>query len=76
MLLRHASRFLELDSPILIGHSRKGFIKRIVGDELLSRDAGTLGVSLAMATKGIHIVRVHNVEMTCAALNLFRASES
>ena len=74
-LLRNASRFLDLDSPILVGHSRKGFIKKLVGDELLSRDAGTLGASLALAAKGIHIIRVHNVEMTCAALRLFRATQ-
>lgn len=73
-LLHRSERFLDLESPILIGHSRKGFIKKLVGDSEELRDAGTLGVTMAMAAKGMHIVRVHNVPITVAALKLFAAS--
>ncbi|MEZ6086882.1 MAG: dihydropteroate synthase [Pirellulaceae bacterium] len=56
-----------LNVPILIGHSRKGFVGKIVGDDLTLRDIGTIGVSLAMAAKGMHVLRVHNVSWTVAA---------
>ncbi len=71
-LLRGVSEFLKLGVPILIGHSRKGFIGKQTGDDLILRDAGTVGVSLAMAAAGMHILRVHNVPMTVAALKLFQ----
>ena len=70
-LLHHAERFLELSRPILIGHSRKGFIAKILGGKSLDRSAGTLGVSLAMAAKGIQILRVHDVALTYQALQTF-----
>lgn len=70
-LLRGVRRFLELPYPILIGHSRKGFIAHVLGDRMTDRDAGTLGVSLAMAAAGIQLLRVHNVRDTVHALRLF-----
>lgn len=72
-LLRAAEKFLELGRPILIGHSRKGFIAKILGGQQSQRDAGTLGISLAMAAKGIQLIRVHDVGWTIEALKTFRA---
>lgn len=72
-LLRNARRFLELQRPILIGHSRKGFVGKLVGDQERSRDAGTVGVSLAMADQGIQVLRVHDVAATVDALVCYRA---
>lgn len=71
-LLQNATRFLALNVPILIGHSRKGFIGKLTGDDMSLRDAGTTGVSLAMAAAGMHVLRVHNVPMTVSALKLFQ----
>ncbi len=77
-LLLHAERFLDLGCPILIGHSRKGFIgKLLAGPDAsssreLDRDAGTLAISLVMAQKGIHIIRVHEVAHTAQALKVLR----
>ena len=73
-LLRSAARFLELGQPILVGHSRKGFIAKLLGSKSADRTAGTLGVSLALARSGIHILRVHDVPQTRDALMLFEAS--
>lgn len=70
-LLQGVRRFLDLPYPILIGHSRKGFIAHVLGDRSTDRDAGTLGVSLAMAAAGIRLLRVHNVRDTVHALRLF-----
>ncbi|MEL6109475.1 MAG: dihydropteroate synthase [Planctomycetota bacterium] len=72
-LLRNTARFCDLPAPILIGHSRKGFVGKRLGDKSADRDAGTLGVTLAVAAAGADIVRVHNVQMTVDALKLFRA---
>ncbi|MGI9471545.1 MAG: dihydropteroate synthase, partial [Rubripirellula sp.] len=73
-LLRHASRFREAGCPILIGHSRKGFIGHLLEDKSADRTAGTLGVSLAMAVAGANVLRVHDVKPTVDALRLFEAS--
>ncbi|WP_436297902.1 dihydropteroate synthase [Stieleria mannarensis] len=72
-LLRHTARFCDLDAPILIGHSRKGFIGKLLGDKTADRTAATLGVSLAVAAAGAHVIRVHDVRPTVDALKLFRA---
>ncbi len=73
-LIRSCAQFLELDSPILVGHSRKGFIGQLIGDKQLPRDAGTLGISLALARQGIQVLRVHEVAMTRQALLCFAAT--
>lgn len=72
-LLRSTSRFCELPTPILIGHSRKGFVGKLLGDKTADRDAGTLGVTLAVAAAGADVVRVHDVRSTVDALKLFSA---
>lgn len=72
-LLQSAEKFLDLGRPILIGHSRKGFIGKLIDDKQRNRDAGTLGISLAMAFKGIQVIRVHEVAATVDALRCFRA---
>ena len=71
-LLQGAKKFLELGCPLLIGHSRKGFIGKALGDPDIDRMAGTLGVSLAMAAAGMHVLRVHDVAETVQALRLFQ----
>ncbi|MEM6689165.1 MAG: dihydropteroate synthase [Planctomycetota bacterium] len=70
-LLRNMRAFLELDRPILIGHSRKGFIGKLLGNKEADRTYGTLGVTLAVAAAGMHVVRVHDVAASVQALKLF-----
>jgi dihydropteroate synthase len=72
-LIRSTHRFTDLGSPILIGHSKKGFIGNVLGDKDADRTAGTLGVSLAVAAAGVHVIRVHDVRVTVDALKLFAA---
>src|SRR6056297_2739054 len=71
-LLRATDRFTALAAPILIGHSRKGFIGKRLGDKSADRTFGSLGVSLAVAAMGADIIRVHDVAATHQALTLFR----
>jgi dihydropteroate synthase len=72
-LIRSSHKFLGLDRPILVGHSRKGFIGKLIGNKEADRAAGTLGVTLVLARLGIQIVRVHDVQATRHALATFQA---
>jgi dihydropteroate synthase len=72
-LVRSARRFLDLPAPILVGHSRKGFIAKAMGSKDRDRTAGTIGASLALAASGIPILRVHDVQATRDALAVFAA---
>ena len=69
-LLAGCEAFLKLECPILIGHSRKGFIGKLLGDKEAERDSGTLAISLLMAQKGMHILRLHQIAPTVAALKV------
>jgi dihydropteroate synthase len=69
----HAWRFHELGCPLLVGHSRKGFIGKVIGDKQADRTAGTIGVSLALARQGVQILRVHDVAANLQALKLYLA---
>ena len=59
---------LAIERPVLIGHSRKRFLKKLLGREVEERNAGTLGVSIALAAQGTDILRVHDVRATRDAL--------
>jgi len=70
-LLAGCEAFLELGCPILIGHSRKGFIGKLLNDKQAERDSGTLAISLLMAQKKMHVLRLHQVAPTVAALKVW-----
>jgi dihydropteroate synthase len=72
-LMAHCGRFHELGCPLLIGHSRKGFLAQILGDKEADRDAATAGAALAAAAQGVQILRVHNVRLVREALLAFQA---
>lgn len=61
-LLANIERLHEIGSPILLGHSRKRFIGENLGSLGFEfRDAGTIAISIAMAKRGVQIIRVHQV---------------
>ena len=72
-LMKACYRFHALGCPLLVGHSRKGFIGHVLGDKAADRDAGTFGAGLALAQQGVQVVRVHAVRPFCDALRLFEA---
>ncbi len=74
VLLQRASEFHATGRPILIGHSRKGFIAKLLGSKDIDRCFGTIGVSLALALHRIQILRVHDVAANKQALKLFLAT--
>ncbi len=67
-ILSHVAAFRVQGRPVLIGHSRKGFLKRILGRSVDERQSGTLGVSLALAEQGTEILRIHDVASARDAL--------
>ena len=73
-LLAGCRRFLDLGQPILIGHSRKGFIGHLLGDKQADRTAANIGVALAVARQGVQVIRVHDVLQVKQALLLFDQS--
>ena len=56
-LVRNVARFLELDCPLLVGHSRKRFIAVTFDD----CDEGTRIVSHALIRSGVQILRLHGL---------------
>lgn len=52
----------SLQRPVLIGHSRKRFLARLLGREVDERLAGTIGVSIALAARGVDVLRIHDVQ--------------
>ncbi|HEV3023548.1 MAG TPA: dihydropteroate synthase, partial [Pirellulales bacterium] len=73
-LLANCWRIHELGCPLLVGHSRKGFIAKVLGDKSASTTAGTIGIACALATQGVQIVRVHDVAAVRQALAVYEAA--
>jgi len=74
-LISHMSLFHGLGVPLLVGASRKRFIKGIAGGEVpASREPGSQAAAIAAAAQGAQIFRVHDVAATRQALDVFRAS--
>ena len=72
-LLSHIAEFHALGRPVLIGHSRKRFLKKVLGREVEERNAGTVGVSIALVAQGTDILRIHDVRATRDALLAWHA---
>jgi dihydropteroate synthase len=75
-LLARGREFLDLNRPICLGVSRKGFINRLLGKQgwVEHGCAGTIGVLLqAMSQGAVHVARVHDVGPVHDAIRLFAA---
>lgn len=58
-IIQNIDRLFALPVRVLVGHSRKSFMKIWSANEAPSRDPETLGVSLRLAERGVDILRVH-----------------
>ncbi|MGC1274592.1 MAG: dihydropteroate synthase [Planctomycetaceae bacterium] len=67
-LFAASERFRSLGRPLLVGHSRKRFLKAILGRDVEERTAGTIGVSIALAAFGVDYLRIHDVQAVRDAL--------
>ncbi|MDR3182053.1 MAG: dihydropteroate synthase [Planctomycetaceae bacterium] len=54
-LVENIEKFLQLEAPLLVGHSRKRFLSARFAD----RDEGTRWLSKKLLTQGVHILRLH-----------------
>lgn len=80
-LIRRLPEFAGLDLPLLVGPSRKSFIRRLVkpeGEKDVSPDlpaveTGTQAAVAASIFNGAHIVRVHDVASTVATVKVVDA---
>ena len=72
-ILKHVAEFSELGCPVMIGHSRKSFIGKLLGLEVDARDVATAAISALCVLKGVSILRVHDVEKTVQAVRLAEA---
>ncbi len=73
-LMAYCNRFHALGCPLLVGHSRKGFLAQLLGDKQADRTAVTVGCALALAAHGVQVIRVHDVRSVHEALLAFEAS--
>ena len=80
-LIRHLYAFAALEVPILIGPSRKAFIRNLLKDgqnndippDLPIVETGTQAAVAAAVLCGAHIVRVHDVANTRATIRILDA---
>jgi dihydropteroate synthase len=80
-LIRRLPEFAALDLPLLVGPSRKSFIRRLVKPDgakdipagLPVVETGTQAAVAAAVLNGAHIVRVHDVANTAATVKVVDA---
>ncbi len=78
LLIKHVQAFASLDVPILIGASRKAFIRKIlkqaheedIRPDLPIVETGSQAAVAAAVLNGAHIVRVHDVANTLATVKI------
>ena len=73
-ILSSIRQIQSLGRPVLIGHSRKGFLQKVIGRPVDERLFGTIGVSIALAHQGVDILRVHDVAANRDAITAFLAT--
>ena len=72
-LIRNISIFHSLGFPILVGNSRKRFIKELSGkNDSKLRNGGTIASSIYLMMQGVQILRIHDVNETMQGLKIFK----
>jgi dihydropteroate synthase len=72
-LISNISIFHTLGFPILVGNSRKKFIKEISGtNDTKNRTGGTVASSLYLMMQGVQILRIHEVDEILQGVKVFK----
>jgi len=72
-LISNISIFHSLGLPILVGNSRKRFIKQISGkNDTKNRIGGTVASSIYLMMQGVQILRVHDVNELLQGAKVFK----
>ena len=66
-LLRRAGEFRRHGLRVLVGHSRKSFMRSFAGKDEAAEDLTTLGASLHLCAQGVDIIRIHDVPLHTTA---------
>ena len=74
-LLAGLERLGELGCAVLVGMSRKSMVGKLTRLPVDQRLGSSIAAALAAVSRGAHIVRVHDVAQTVAALKVWRAVE-
>ena len=71
-LISNISIFHSLGLPILVGNSKKSFIKEISGkNDTKNRIGGTIASSIYLMMQGVQILRVHDVNELLQGVKVF-----
>jgi dihydropteroate synthase len=70
MVLKTLGGFSKLGYPLLVGTSRKSFIRTITPDSVEARHWGTAATVVAAIMNGAHIIRVHDVRQARVLANV------
>jgi len=84
LLLKHLAKFKTMELPVLIGPSRKAFLRKLlkpnnltdIDPQLPVVETGTQAAVAVAAFNGADIVRVHNVAGTLATLKIVTAAQT
>jgi len=73
-LIKYVSIFHSLGFPVMLGISRKRFIKDLSGiNDSKERLGGTISSSLYAMTQGVQILRVHDVNEVSQSIKVFKS---
>jgi dihydropteroate synthase len=70
LVLKSLSLFSRIGHPLLVGTSRKSFIRSMVGDGPDARDWGSAATIVGAIINGAHVVRVHDVTQARVLANV------
>ena len=72
-LIHNISIFHSLGFPILVGNSRKKFIKELSGkNDSKTRNGGTIASSIYLMMQGVQILRIHDVNEIMQGIKIFK----
>ena len=75
-ILANLGEFLELNQPLLVGLSRKGFIGELTGKPVAEREMGNAAAIAIAVWQGTHILRVHDVGAMKDAIRVAQALQN
>jgi len=72
-LLHNVSIFHSLGFPLLVGNSRKRFIKELSGNnDSKFRTGGTIASAIYLMMQGVQILRIHDVNEVIQSIKVFK----
>jgi dihydropteroate synthase len=74
-LLQNLESFQTLKFPLLVGLSRKSFIRKILSGDPDDHLSGSISAAILSIVKGAKIVRVHDVKETKSAIKIIQIAQ-